>query len=159
VEHAYGHAPVFPFAREIPPMTSEIQQRLVGFASAVFKELGIRAREVVVIDDDGKKSLRVRVPYLVAEPPVTPQAFVPNAIQADILTVLDGAALRTDALAAKIGCERSQLFKKPGGIQELKEHGLVASHPRLGYYRSDAPPQELASSPESQVSQRPPREV
>jgi hypothetical protein len=74
-------------------------------------------------------------------------AFVPNALQCDVLTALDGKALRTDALVVRIGCERSQLFKKPGGIQELREQGLVDNHPRVGYFRPDAPPAELVEQP------------
>lgn len=70
--------------------------------------------------------------------------FVPDAFQQGVLVALEGQALRTDALAAALGGDRSRLFKKPkGGLQELREQGLVSHHPRLGYYRPDAPPEEL----------------
>ena len=35
---------------------------------------------------------------------------------------------------AKIG------FYKPGGLKELRDRGLVAHKPGVGYYRPDAPP-------------------
>lgn len=72
-----------------------------------------------------------------------PAIFVPTAFQADLLAALEGKALTTDALAAKVGCGQRNLFRRPGGVAELKEQGLLASHPRLGYYRPDAPPPEL----------------
>lgn len=67
--------------------------------------------------------------------------FVPSPFQAGILKVLDGKAMRTDALGAAVG-DRSRLFKD-NGIAELREKGLVAHHPRLGFFRPDAPPAEL----------------
>jgi hypothetical protein len=70
--------------------------------------------------------------------------FEPNALQADVLCALEGKALRTDALAREIGCDRTQLFRKPGGVQELREHGLLDNDPGHGYYRPDAPPAELS---------------
>ncbi len=72
-------------------------------------------------------------------------AFVPTANQDLILDALAGKGLRTDALCAAAGLERSQLFRKPkGGLQELKDQGLVAHNDRLGYFRPDDPPPELA---------------
>lgn len=68
--------------------------------------------------------------------------FVPTAFQADILDALDGKALRADALGHKVG-DRSRLYRRPGGLHELREEGLVCLHKRLGYYRPDAPPPEL----------------
>lgn len=54
--------------------------------------------------------------------------------------------MRTAALAKAVGCSEPQLFKKPkGGIEELKTHGLVAHHERLGFYRPDAPPPDLTA--------------
>ena len=49
-----------------------------------------------------------------------------------------------DDLAAEVR-DRRRLFK-PGGISELKENGFVENHPRIGYYRPDAPPPELEST-------------
>jgi len=80
--------------------------------------------------------------------PVEP--FVPNALQGGILDALEFRALRTDALLSVVAADRSRLYKRPGGIHELREHGFVGLHPRLGYYRPDAPPPELASQAEGE---------
>lgn len=77
------------------------------------------------------------------EPPVEPEPFVPNEFQRQILEALDGKALRTDALAGAVG-NRRRLFKHPGGVSELIEEGLLANHPRLGYYRTDNPPPDVS---------------
>lgn len=74
--------------------------------------------------------------------PTEPEPFVPNEFQRQILEALDGKALRTDALAGAVG-NRRRLFKHPGGISELIEEGLVANHPRCGYYRPDRAPPEI----------------
>jgi len=68
--------------------------------------------------------------------------FVATPFQRGILDALAHKALRTDDLAGEVG-DRRRLFKN-GGIKELMEQGLVAHHKRLGYYRPDAPPPELA---------------
>jgi hypothetical protein len=68
--------------------------------------------------------------------------FVPTPFQKGLLHALEGLALRTDALAAKVGSRR-KLFTHPGGLRELQEQALIAHHKRLGYYRPDAPPPEL----------------
>ena len=72
----------------------------------------------------------------------TREVFLPNAFQKAILAALAGKALMTDALGDAVG-DRSRLFK-PGSLKELREHGLVEHHKRLGYYRPDVPPPELA---------------
>lgn len=71
-----------------------------------------------------------------------PENFVPTATQDAILDALAGKALRTDALAARVDCDRRTLFK-PNGIKELVQAGWVRHHRRLGYYRPDDPPPEL----------------
>ncbi len=63
-----------------------------------------------------------------------------------ILEALAGVALRTDALAAKAGINRSALFAHPGGLKELQARGDVSHHRRMGFYRPDAPPDELAGN-------------
>jgi len=68
--------------------------------------------------------------------------FVPSSFQRGILDALKGFALRTDALARKVG-NRRKLFNKIGGLPELEAHGLVAHHPRLGYYSVRVPPPNL----------------
>jgi len=61
----------------------------------------------------------------------------------ETLAALEGRALRTDALAAELDCDRRRLFK-PGALKELREHGLVRHDPRLGYYAANTPPPELS---------------
>lgn len=76
-------------------------------------------------------------------PPQEVKPFVPNDFQKGILAALQNKALRTEALGNAVG-DRRRLFRDPGGLPELQEAGLVASHPRLGYYRPDAPPVGIA---------------
>jgi hypothetical protein len=91
---------------------------------------------------EGQQDPVFRLPLPAPEP--VPR-FVPNALQEAILEALDGRALRTDGLAERVDVSRSQLFIKPtGGLHELREHGLIDNHPRLGYYRPSAPPPELS---------------
>lgn len=73
------------------------------------------------------------------------EEFVPTEFQMDVLAALEGKALRADTLGHKVG-DRRRLYRHPGGLRELTERGLVAKHPRLGYYRTDAPPPELAGA-------------
>jgi hypothetical protein len=74
--------------------------------------------------------------------------WVPTAFQAAILDALEGRALRADALGAEVG-DRSRLYRHPGGIRELRDRGLVMHHPRRGYYRPDAPPEEMRGEGQS----------
>ena len=67
--------------------------------------------------------------------------FVPSPFQKSIIDALNGRAMRTDALAAKIG-DRRKFFREK---KELEERGLVAHHQKLGFYRPDAPPPELST--------------
>lgn len=71
--------------------------------------------------------------------------FVPTPFQERILSSLDGTALRTDAIASAIDCNRRQIFK-PNGIKELVAAGRVRWHHKLGYFRPDSLPQELSST-------------
>lgn len=71
------------------------------------------------------------------------EAFILTPVQEAILDALDAKALRTDALAAKVG-GRSRLFDKKAGLQELRDRELVKHHSRLGFYRPDSPPEQLA---------------
>ncbi len=83
--------------------------------------------------------------------PAAEDEFLPNEVQAVILQSLEGKYMRSDTLAAAIntalGIEdgRKRLFKKPGGIQELADQGLVKNHPRRGYYSVASPPDELTA--------------
>jgi hypothetical protein len=76
--------------------------------------------------------------------------FEPNEMQDSILEALEHKALTTDALAAAAGYDRRKLFKKPGGLAQLQDHGLVKNTPGRGYYRPDAPPPELSDGPNGQ---------
>lgn len=67
-------------------------------------------------------------------------SFTPNDFQADILAALEGVALRTDALNAAVG---TAVHRKPGGILELIEAGLVKHNKTIGYFRPDAPPEPI----------------
>jgi hypothetical protein len=67
-------------------------------------------------------------------------AFEPTDYQVRILEALEFRALRTDALAAALEGDRRRLFRRPGGLHDLREAGLIALDPRRGYYRPDAAP-------------------
>jgi hypothetical protein len=93
---------------------------------------------------------RVVLPIVPGLPPGAPdpggdgdEPFVPSPFQEAILAALEGQARRTDALAREVG-DRSRLFRHPGGLKELRDRGLVKHHPRLGFYREDALPDQLA---------------
>jgi hypothetical protein len=78
-------------------------------------------------------------------PPAEPspgEAWVPTLLQRQVLAALEGDALRADELGAVTG-DRRGLFQA-GGLRELQDRGLVRKDPRLGYYRPDLPPAELA---------------
>ena len=83
-------------------------------------------------------------PASAAAPPVLPP-FEPNEMQAAILESLAGVAMRTDALADATGYNRCSLFRKPGGVAELQEQGLICHSKAAGYYRPDAPPENLSN--------------
>ncbi len=80
----------------------------------------------------------------------TADDFLPNEVQTAILESLEGKFMRTEQLAAAVATAlgiddaRNRMFKKPGGIQELKDKGMVKNHPRRGYYSTVAPPEEIA---------------
>jgi hypothetical protein len=87
-----------------------------------------------------------------AAQPAAGEPFVPTPFQQGILEALEGKALRTDALGAAVG-DRSRLFRRHARtgqtpLQELQALGLVSHHSRLGYFRPDAPPPQLAQEGE-----------
>jgi hypothetical protein len=104
---------------------------------------GKLVREVRLLLTEGK--IILPMPTLQSLPVAKDEeeVFVPNAFQEAILSALEGKALRTDALGAAAG-DRSRLFRNPGGLKELQEQGLVQHHKRLGFYRPDCPPEDLA---------------
>lgn len=94
--------------------------------------------------EDGQEPISLPIPAAIKHVDDSESVFVPNAFQQAILDALEGKAMRTDALAAKVG-DRSRLFSKPrGGLPELKDQGLVGHHARLGYYSTSAPPPEVS---------------
>jgi hypothetical protein len=77
---------------------------------------------------------------LAAAVPARP--FEPNAFQLGILDALAGRALRVEKLVEAVK-DRPRLYRDPGGLKELERNGLVKYAKTLGYYRPDAPPEEL----------------
>jgi hypothetical protein len=69
-------------------------------------------------------------------------------VQRDILSALDGKAMKVEALARAVaGGDTSRLYqrsgsKTPGRLDELKRTGLIAYSRKIGYFRPDAPPPE-----------------
>lgn len=123
--------------------TSALIAAVVQFVAALYP--GQCPEQVQVKLAGGKKiSLPVLPCQLAAAAPPPERPFVPSPFQRAILEALKGRALRTDALAAKVGGDRRRLFRDPGGLRELEREGRVAHHDSLGFYRPDAPPPELA---------------
>ena len=69
------------------------------------------------------------------------QGFAPNKVQAAILEVLEGKALKTGALARETGYTSSEIFRDRGGMKDLQDRGLV-QHGSKGFYLTNAPPLE-----------------
>jgi hypothetical protein len=79
-----------------------------------------------------------------AAPAGAGEPFIPSQLQGKILRALVGKALTLDALALKLGVDRSSVYRR--GLKELKLRGLVANRRRVGgYFRPDAPPPEYAA--------------
>jgi hypothetical protein len=75
--------------------------------------------------------------------PEAPQPFVCSPLQKGIMDALDGCGLNKTKLADLVcGGDGSRLYKT-NGIKELKELGLVVHKRGVGYYRPDAPPEDL----------------
>lgn len=76
-------------------------------------------------------------------------AFVPTAIQEQILEKLDGKAMKKATLAKALSMDARNLFdrakpKRVGPLSELLRLGKVISHPRIGYHRLDKLPPQLS---------------
>ncbi len=82
---------------------------------------GLVAIEVSIKLSNGTKA-RFPVPPIASRS--SSPAFRPNAAQTAILEALEGVALRSTELKRLPGLE-GRVFKKPRGIQELQERGLV----------------------------------
>lgn len=76
----------------------------------------------------------------------TTQAFIATPLQREILKVLNGCAMVSDALEFKLKVDRRRLYygggaDRLGGLKELVDRGHVVNNRRLGgYYRPDNPP-------------------
>jgi hypothetical protein len=102
------------------------------------------APRTITLHINGYDPLTLPVPPEPPAPLAPPEPpFVPNDAQACVLEALAGKALKTTPLSEAAGVNRSQMFRHPGGLQELRDRGLVDLHPRAGYFRPDAPPDEL----------------
>lgn len=139
------------------PERPHLADLLAGLRQFLLLEFGYRAEEIrIKITDRAEpfcmpfpaESVLSRVPESDSGSASTgasqQEPFVLTVFQRAILEALEGRALRTRALGAAVGDE-SRLYK-PGGLKELREHGLVKHHSRLGFYRVDAPPEELSNT-------------
>jgi hypothetical protein len=78
------------------------------------------------------------------QPDVEPPQLILSALQVQILKVLEGKGLRTEALANACGVDKNKFYRKSAvgikPLQELKDAGLVTLDEKIGYYRKDAAP-------------------
>jgi hypothetical protein len=118
------------------PTTPELLRLVSAWAAAQLP--GERVECVAVRFVGLRRPLVMPIPAVSLTPAAPP--FEPYEMQDAILEALDGKALRTDELAKVAGYERRKLFKKPGGLAQLQEQGLVVNDPARGYYRPDAMP-------------------
>lgn len=76
--------------------------------------------------------------------PQTPwEDLILTEAQSCVIEALEGVALRGRDLEPACGLEHSHMFRVLRQLQAL-DPPLVARDPALGYYRTDAPPAELA---------------
>jgi hypothetical protein len=75
---------------------------------------------------------------------VTTKPFIPTARQRKILALLKGKAKKLAQLATILKVKEPTLCNRY--LRELREQGLVVHNKRIGYYRPDAPPPELAGT-------------
>jgi hypothetical protein len=75
---------------------------------------------------------------------VTTKPFIPTARQRKILELLDGKTKKLAQLADKLSVGQSTLVGRD--LKELHEQGPIEHSKRIGYYRPDAPPPELAGT-------------
>jgi hypothetical protein len=77
-------------------------------------------------------------------------SLILDARQERILEVLEGKALRAQTLADACGFEKNKLYQKRANgsqpLPELVEHGLVIKDRKVGFYRPDAPPQNVTQT-------------
>ncbi|MGI6417626.1 MAG: hypothetical protein ACOX1P_18385 [Thermoguttaceae bacterium] len=75
---------------------------------------------------------------LVAKPPGPVLPLTP--LQRAIMKALEGRALTKQALANEVSKGEGRMFYRPGGLLELRLHGLVDHRKGVGFFRPDAPP-------------------
>jgi hypothetical protein len=128
--------------------SNNVTRSLFAAVQAFLTELypGEAAEAITIrFADPRRRGITLPVPLALPAREPEEKPFIPSVPQRAILEALEGRAYRTDALSAKARLPRSQIFRKPkGGLAELQEQGLVEHHDRVGYYRPDAPPPELA---------------
>jgi hypothetical protein len=138
--------------------TPSLPEILVMLRAALAREYPwfVVGKELTVRGLDGQKMrlpLPPAMPVSAASAEAAPEEeeeyvpFIPGVFQKAILKALDGKALRVDKLGAAVG-DKSRLYKH-SGLKELRDRGLVNHHSRLGFYRPDKPPPELANGEET----------
>lgn len=131
-------------------MSQSLPDALEPLRQWILANVGGHPAKVVIHLHDGRKVQLPFPPQQMASPapPAPPAAeapepvWVPSAFQKAILAALAGKALKMTLLGAAVADARR--LKDSRALPELVERGLVELHPRLGYYRPDAPPPELA---------------
>jgi hypothetical protein len=75
------------------------------------------------------------------EPPAAPPGvFEPSELQGDIIEALEWKGMTAGKLATAVGVSERYLYRKPGGLAELIDHGMIRNTHGVGYWRPDAPP-------------------
>lgn len=118
--------------------TRDIFKAVKTYLRDHFPGMTATALDIEATDARGPRRISLPVPVL-PQRRQKPREFIPGPVQEDILDALDCVAMKTAELAAKVG-GKDKLFRRPGGIQELKALGLVVLDSKVGYYRPDAPP-------------------
>lgn len=126
---------------------------LSDYLTAIFP--GLHPVELVVVMEGGQE---VRLPLTTAAGlvPVSPEEqvpFAPSVFQLAALRAMIGRAFMVDVLAQYMmtGTDlltetRRRLYGRKG-LRQLQDHGLVKLHPKMGFYRPDAPPHDLYAMP------------
>lgn len=124
-----------------PPECNSFHELEIGLESGADPGIVASDRDPTETSEAGTTDLRPTG----AVPPL-----ILNPLQTQILKVLKGKALRTQALAGACGVEKNKLYQKLASglhpIQELKDAGFVVLSSKIGYYRPDAPPPEVTQN-------------
>ena len=120
---------------------SDLFRTVQEWAVSNYPGLVHKMRLIVELHDGSKTHLHVPL-QPAARPPHVP-GFRMTQCQAAILEALEGKILKTGALTRATGYTSAELFRERGGMHELQEHGMVAHVAGKGFYRPDAPPDDL----------------